>query len=335
MLDVVVFGATVMRPSPAAAVSPVDLPEAPPSLDAFLAVVGPPAPVLPVAMILLALLYLAGAARMWSARRKWPVWRALCFLAGCALVAAVTGLGIEAYGYGMLSVFMFQQLTLMMAAPPLLVLGSPGTLLLRATPHSGFGRVVLVVALGALRSRAAGVALHPGFTIPLFLASFYGLYLSGAADSLLRTTGGHVALEVLFLAAGVLFTVPLISRDPLPVRPTHVGRLLDLFVEMPLHAFFGVFLMMASFVTVPYFASPPAAWGLDPLGDQALAGGLAWSYGEGPSLILVLIMLVRWQRDDTRRAAARDRRVDRDGDAELDAYNDYLSRLGAREQRDV
>lgn len=128
--------------------------------------------------------------------------------ARCILLAAVTGLGVETYGQALVSVFMFQQLTLMMMVPPLLVLGSPGTLLLRATPHHGAGRVVLKTAHGALRNPAAKWVLSPWATVPLYLFAFYGIYLAGAADVILTAPGGHVALEVGFLLAGMLFTIP-------------------------------------------------------------------------------------------------------------------------------
>lgn len=303
----------------------------PPSIEQLAAVTWPQPPVLPGVALLMAVGYASGWIRMIMLGRRWPVWRSLCFLAGCALVFATTATGVEMFGNELFSVFMFQQLTLMMAAPPLLVLGSPGTLLLAATPHRGAGIAVLRGALGLLRSWPARLALHPAFMIPLFLFAFYGIYLTDIADALLSSELGHVLLEVGFLAAGILFTIPLISADPLPRRQSHLGRLADLFSEMPLHAFFGVVVMMAAAPLVPYFESRTEAHGLDPITDQQIAGGLAWSYGELPTLIIALVLLSRWFTDDTRRARARDLRIDRDGDPELTAYNDHLRRLKERD----
>ncbi|WP_366405918.1 cytochrome c oxidase assembly protein [Microbacterium sp. SCN 70-200] len=196
-----------------------------------------PAPVLPLLAGLLAVAYLAGAIRMWVRGRGWPVWRTVSFLLGCVALAAVTGLAVENFGYALFSVFMFQQL---------LVLGSPGTLLLRATPHHGPGLLVLRAAHAGLRSRTARWLLSPWLAVPLYLAAFYGLYLANFADPILSTVTGHTLLEVGFLVAGMLFTIPILSSDPLPVRMSHGGRALDVFAEAALHAFFGVFLMMAA-----------------------------------------------------------------------------------------
>jgi len=303
------------------------IPDTPPTLEAFLTPILPPVPVLPVIGLLMAVLYLAGAIRLWHQRRGWSVARAVSFLLGCIALIAVTGMAVEGYGYLLFSVFMFQQLTLMMAIPPLLVLGSPGTLLLRATPHRGLGRVILRLALAGLRSRIARWALSPWIAMPLFLMSFYGLYLGGLANPILQTPGGHPLLEIAFLAAGVLFTIPILSNDPLPVRMTYPGRAMDLFAEAALHAFFGVFLMMSPTLMIDSFAASTTALGIDPLDDQWLAGGLAWSYGEGPTVVMLVYVMHRWFRDDTARAAKADKYADAYGDPELDAYNAYLDAL--------
>lgn len=312
---------------------PVWIPEAPPSLETFLAPTLQPIPLIPVIALVLGLLYLAGAIRLWIARRRWPLWRTLVFLVGCALTALITGAGIEGYGLRMFSVFMFQQLTLMMVVPPLLLLGRPGTLLLRATPHRGVGTAALRTAHLGLRSKLGRLALHPSVMIPLFLVSFYGIYLSNLADMLLPTWYGHVGLELLFLVAGVTFTVPLLSTDPLPVEPTHLGRLVDVFIEIALHAFFGVIVMMATTPLVEFFATPPASWNVDPMADQFLAGGLAWAYGEIPTVLLLLLVMMRWQRDDSRKSARAAAEADLHGDHDLDAYNAYLARLSQRKER--
>lgn len=285
-------------------------------------------PVLPAIACLLGLIYLAGVVRLRVQGRLWPWWRTVFFLVGCLVLLLVTATRTEIYGREMFSIFVFQQLTLMMTVPPLLVLGRPGTLFLRATPHGRFGRPILRVGFWGLRSAFGRLLLHPAVTIPLFLATFYGLYFGPAADALLGSTAGHVALEVCFLAVGLLFTAPVLSSDPLPRHHGHGLQIGEMFVEMALHAFFGVIVIMASVPLVRAFQHPPPSWGVDVMGDQAVAGALAWSYGELPALIVLLIVLRRWFISDTRAARARDRRVDRDGDGELDAYNEYLKDLG-------
>jgi putative membrane protein len=309
---------------------------------AFIAEVGPPSigaflelgvsPVTPVSVLALscAVAYVAGALKLWSSGRSWSPWRTAAFLGGCLLMLAVSATGIQVYGRMLFSVFMFQQLTLMMAVPPLLALGAPGTLLLRSVPHTGLGRVILRLAIGGLRSPVGRGLLHPAFTVPLFLFTFYGFYLGDVDDLVLQSPIGHNAALLLFLASGIVFTIPLIAADPLPRRHGYLTRVLDLFLEMALHAFFGVIVMISARPLVDVFVSPTAALGMDALEDQKIAGALAWSYGEFPTVIMLLVLLSRWFKDDTRRALAADARADRYGNQELDDYNAYLERLNSR-----
>jgi putative copper resistance protein D len=68
-------------------------------------------------------------------------------------------------------------------------------------------------------------------------------------------------------------------------------------------------------------------WVTDPLRDQQLGGGLAWASGELPLVLVVIVLLVQWSRQDERSARRDDRRADADGDADLEAYNAMLRRL--------
>ncbi|MET0716690.1 MAG: cytochrome c oxidase assembly protein [Mycetocola sp.] len=309
---------------------PVWIPTLPPDLAQFLAPNLQPIPLLPAIALLLAMAYSAGVIRLWTEGRGWSIIRTICFLLGCALLAVITGAGIEGYGYELFSVFMFQQLTLMMVIPPLLVLGSPGTLLLRATPHRGLGRIALAVALGVLRSPVARFALHPALVIPLVAFCYLGLYLTGAADALLRTWAGHVALELTFLVVGILVATPLLSADPLPRRTSFVLRLVDTIAEMQIHAILGLALILTLTPIVPFFAVPPESWGIDPVLDQSAAGVLAWTYGELPLIIILIVTLARWERRDTKQAAT----LQTHSDTELDQYNEYLRRLHTVRQSD-
>ncbi|MBP1054244.1 cytochrome c oxidase assembly protein [Rhodococcus sp. IC4_135] len=289
-----------------------------------------PLPVLPLIGVLLAAWYGWGVYRVTSSGRVWPWTRTASFLFGCILLILVTGLAVEGYGYELFSIWMFQHLTLSMAIPPLLVLGSPGLLLLRSTPHTGWGIPILKLALTALRSRTAKILLHPGVTIPLFLFSYYGIYLSPVFDLVASSWVGHTGLELFFLATGVLFIVPVLSSGPLPVKQSNLGRCFDLFVEMPLHVFIGVILMMATSPLLSTFTNPPASWNVDLMADQQMAGALAWSYGEPVALIIMVVFAMRWNRDETRTNAAVDKKAARDGDVDLEAYNEFLKTLPRR-----
>ena len=70
-------------------------------------------------------------------------------------------------------------------------------------------------------------------------------------------------------------------------------------------------------------------WGLDALADQQAGGGIAWSVGEIPTVALAIAVAIMWSRSDERDSKRYDRKADRDGDAELTAYNDMLAARAA------
>ncbi|MGA5702603.1 cytochrome c oxidase assembly protein [Peterkaempfera bronchialis] len=279
------------------------------------------------------LLYGAGAVRLWRRGDRWPVGRAVAWLSGVATLVLTTCTGLNDYGMVLFSAHMLQHMVLSMLSPILLLLGAPITLTLRALRPAAKGRKgprELAVAL--LHSRYLRVVSHPAFTIPLFIASLYGLYFTPLFDFLMAHRVGHIAMMVHFLAVGLVFFWPIMGVDPGPHRPGYVMRILELFMGMPFHAFFGVAVMMANHLLVRTFADPPAALGTNTLADQQIAGGITWAFGEIPTAIVLIALVFQWARSEERQARRRDRAADRDGDAELVAYNAYLASLEARTQ---
>jgi putative copper resistance protein D len=109
--------------------------------------------------------------------------------------------------------------------------------------------------------------------------------------------------------------------------------MLELLLPMPFHAFFGVAVLMAGSLITTTFAHPPAGWGVDPVADQGTAGSIAWSFGELPTVLVLVIVLASWMGSEDRRGRRLDREAERTADAELEAYNARLRALAARPER--
>ena len=67
---------------------------------------------------------------------------------------------------------------------------------------------------------------------------------------------------------------------------------------------------------------------------QRKGGAIAWGVGEAPTLVLAMVVAWQWVSSDRRETTRLDRRADRDGDAELEAYNRHLAGLGRRDAED-
>src|SRR5690606_39495136 len=80
-----------------------------------------------------------------------------------------------------------------------------------------------------------------------------------------------------------------------------------------------------------WFGARGRTWGVTPFEDQSVGGGIAWSVGEFPTLILAITVAIQWSRCDERLQRRRDRHADRTGDAELEEYNARLARMAERD----
>ncbi|WP_055602399.1 cytochrome c oxidase assembly protein [Streptomyces aureus] len=276
-------------------------------------------------------LYGWGVARLRRRGDAWPVSRTVFFTVGVLTVALVMCTKLNDYGMVMFSVHMVQHMVVSMLSPILLLLGAPVTLALRALPVAGRGSTgPRELLLKLLHSRYMKVITHPGFTIPMFIASLYALYFTPLFDFLMGSKPGHIGMMVHFLMVGVVFFWPIMGVDPGPHRPGYVMRMLELFAGMPFHAFFGIALMMASEPMVKAYENPPASLGIDALSDQNAAGGIAWAFSEIPSVLVLIALVYQWYHSEQRQAVRQDRAADRDGDKELEAYNAYLASLQTR-----
>ena len=174
----------------------------------------------------------------------------------------------------------------------------------------------------------------PPVAATVFAGSLIAFYYTGLFGLALTTHVGHELMHLHFLVAGYLFAWVLIGVDPGPARIGYPLRLLVLFATMAFHAFFGIALLQGTTVLQQaYFAAVHRPWGPGLLADQQAGGGLAWALGEVPTLLIALVLVVQWSRSDERDARRLDRAADRDGDAELTAYNAMLTRLAERDAR--
>lgn len=279
--------------------------------------------------------YLAG---VWRLRRRgdaWPLYRTLMWVAGWLLLVWVTGGVINVYQDYLFSMHMVGHMLLTMAIPLLLVPGAPITLAARAIRKRDDGtRGGREWILWAVHSPVARVLTNPFIAAALFVGSLWVFYYTELFRWALYDHLGHEWMIAHFLITGYLFVMTLIGIDPVPYRLPYPGRLLLLIGVMAMHAFFGIAIMMQEGLMIAeWFGSMGRTWGATPLEDQYTGGGIAWSIGEIPTLILAITVAIQWSRSDDRETKRRDRHADRTGDAELEAYNARLAELAKRDAR--
>ena len=277
----------------------------------------------------MAVLYLIGVVRLTRRGDVWPWIRTACFLAGCLAFAWVMNGGAAAWGKFRFDAHMIQHMAMMMIVPPLWALGGPVTLLSRAVaPRTDGSRGVREWVLAALHSGYSRLVSSPPVAGFIFVGSLVIFYFSPLFELAMEHHVGHLLMTVHFLASGYLFAWVLIGIDPSqkPINP--VLKLITLLVTLAFHAFFGVAMVSATWLVAEGWYTQLGMYSPDRLELIQVRGGtIMWAISEVPTVGYAIIVAAMWMKSDDRRARQYDRKAERDGGAELAAYNAYLAGL--------
>lgn len=308
------------------------------------------APVVSTTIAVAAVLYVWGVVRVRRRHpaRPWPAWRTAMFLGGLFVVLIALQSGIGSYDDTLFWDHMIQHLMLVMVAPPLLIVGRPVTLLLHASRnplHRWVKRVLRSPVVSLLTSPLVGFGAYAG-------AIVIG-HLTGIANLTVTNQVAHDAEHVVFLLVGYLFLLPIMGSEPIRWRLSYPTRLILLFLIMPVDTFTGLVLTYGNKGTPGIPPGLRPSWAGTAVGDLHAGGAVMWVGGDALMFALMMIVFVMWSTDprlssrsygwleSVRRTtvapASSSPGVDiDDDDAQLAAYNAYLSRLNdpAREQPD-
>lgn len=276
--------------------------------------------------------YVAGVWRLHRRGDRWPIHRTVLWVLGILGLFWVTNGALGVYEKYLFSAHMIAHMLLSMSIPVLLVLSAPITLGMRALRKRDDGsRGPREWLLLAVHSRYAKVLTHPLVSGGIFAASLWLFYYTPLFRWATEDHVGHTWMIIHFVLTGYLFAQALVGIDPVSNQAPYPLRLILLLATMAMHAFFGLTLMSSQgLLLADWFGAMGRTWGADPLTDQQNAGGVAWSVGEIPTLALAILVAFLWNRSDARDAKRSDRKADRDGDADLEAYNAMLAERANR-----
>jgi len=213
-----------------------------------------PDPLVVVALGLAALGYRRMHAR--SRRRRGE---GAAFAAGLAAVAVALASPLDGAAGALFSAHMLQHLLLVLVAAPLLVAGLP-PLPVRAVPSWARGW------LDAL--------LHPVVVWALGTVTLWAWHLPVLYDAAVRNDVLHAFEHATLLGTALLLWAVVWGKGPRPVAVPEAVALL--FATMLASAALGAVLTLAGSPLYSVHATTTAAWGLTPLQDQRLAGGIMW-----------------------------------------------------------
>jgi putative copper resistance protein D len=278
-------------------------------------------------------LYLAAVVRLRRRGDSWPVGRTVTWVTGWAVILVTTSSGLGRYSTVSFSLHMVLHMSLNMLGPLLLAMGGAVTLALRAIPPRRRTDVAGVHEwlTGILNWSVTRSMYNPLWVFVTFVGSYYLIYLTPLFQEAMRYHWSHQLMNLHFLVGGYLFYSLVIGVDHPPRPLPHIGKLGLVLAAMPFHAFFGVVVMTSStIIAETFYQYIDAPWMTNLAGDQYLGGGIAWSAGELPLIVVVIALVTQWSKQDSRFAKRTDRHLDSGLDDTFDAYNDMLVRLANR-----
>lgn len=174
--------------------------------------------------------YVGLARRVGRRHGRWPPASTAAFVTGLLVMVVALQSRLAAYDETPW-VHDVQHVLLMSLVPPLLALGAPVTLCLRALPTAAARRLVGVLRHGVARRLLGARHLALGYygVMVVFL-------LSPVQALSLHNEMVHVAEHAVFFGCGLLFWVPVAGVDPVANRPARRTRVALVAAGLPVNA---------------------------------------------------------------------------------------------------
>ncbi|WP_343715256.1 cytochrome c oxidase assembly protein [Inquilinus sp.] len=242
-------------------------------------------------LLLTALLYASGVARLWPRPGQ-----AALFAAGWLALAAALVTPLHALGERLFTAHMVEHEVLMVVAAPLLALSRPVGAMLWGLPQ-GWRR-----ALGAAAGTSAWRRIWRAITDPLAATVLHGIaiwawHVPALFAAALDDEGMHALQHASFLVTALLFWWSLLCRRG--SRGVAVGHLFATAMHTGL---LGALLVFSTRLWFPDQAGEAARWGLTALEDQQLAGLVMWIPACLAYPVAGLVLAGQWIADAGRRA---------------------------------
>lgn len=212
-----------------------------------------------------------------------PWWKRAAIPAGAVLLWITLDWPVGPLGAGYLvSVHSAQFLMLAMVVPPLILLG-----LDRSAVHAALQRRPEL-------NRLVSAATQPLFAIVAFAVTMVFTHLPGVVDSLMASQLGAFALDVAWLASGLLFWWPVIVRVPTRAHFPPLMQMLYLFFGTQPHLYIAMWLLSADFPAYATYELAPRVIALSAITDQQIAGALMLGFGATYVLGAITVLFFRW-----------------------------------------
>lgn len=195
-------------------------------------------------------------------RRATPRQVATFFGGLVLLLVALTWPLADLAAHWSLTALVVQRLVLMLAVPPLLLLGLPHQVVAALTRPAPVDAVIRAVS-------------RPVVAVVIVTVAAVATLTTAAVDAQASSAAARVGLDVVLVAAGFVLWAPVLSLIPGSSRPSALGRAAYLIVQSIVPSFLAIVWIFARHPLYPALARTAPIAGVSPLLDQQLAGFVA------------------------------------------------------------
>jgi putative membrane protein len=251
-----------------------------------------PDPLILGILVLTALLYRSGLAHLGARRRQLVRPVHVAAFAGALLALAIAlASPLELAASSVFAAHMVQHLLLMLVVGPLLVCGRPVMVLGQAMPLRGRRLFVRVRARPSVRS-ARDALFHPVSAWVIGVVVLWAWHLPTLYEAALRRDALHALEHASLIATAALVWALALGRARRSLAiPAASGLLLATALQS---GALGAVLALAQRPLYSIHASVAPSWGLTPLEDQQLAGGLMWVPPGIVYTVVIAALLAHW-----------------------------------------
>lgn len=219
-----------------------------------------------------------------------PFWYVVAFGVGSAILLLALISPIDNYADDLFWVHMVQHMLMVMLVAPLLLLGAPVTLALRASSD----RVRRLYFVPLLESRALRVLTHPLVAFVLFVAAIWVWHIPVVYEAAIENDILHAFEHISFLGGAILFWWLVVAVDSTRLRPSHVGRIALLIAALLQNIALALILTSLDEPIYGTYVDLARGWGPDALTDQRIGGGVMWVPGAMMFFLGILVTVYCW-----------------------------------------
>ena len=255
------------------------------------------------ALVLTALIYMRGA---WLLRRagypNLPGWRIASFALGLFAVWFALASPLDTFSTFVITAHMLQHMTLMMVAPPLLLLGEPLIPILRGMPRFAAREFAGPFLNWKVTARIGLFLTKPVTALVLMGAVMFIWHVPGPYELAVRSGAWHQFEHACFFFVSIIFWWPVVQ--PWPSRPQwpRWAMVPYLVIADLQNTVLSAVLVFSDRLLYPSYGAGPGLFRLSAQEDQAAAGAIMWVVGSLAFLVPATLIAVQCL---TRRSAVR------------------------------